>query len=137
MGDQRYAPAALPAGKRPNTPCVGGWVGPRAGLDACGKSRPVGFHPRTVQPVVGRYTDYAIPAPKCVVLSRYIPRETQKHQLKLDSGTQVRILMLRDTICFVLDYCVCVIYRVTQKSLDNLSLIDLHHAVYRSIMFTT
>jgi hypothetical protein len=28
--------------------CIGGWVGPRAGLDGCGKSRPPpGFDPRT------------------------------------------------------------------------------------------
>jgi len=25
--------------KRPGTHCIGGWVGPRAGLDSCGKSR--------------------------------------------------------------------------------------------------
>ena len=34
-------------------------MGPRAGLDRCGKSRPPpGFDPRTVQPVASRYTDY-------------------------------------------------------------------------------
>jgi hypothetical protein len=33
-------------------------VGPRAGLDGCGKSRRLpGFIPRTVQPVASRYTD--------------------------------------------------------------------------------
>ena len=32
MGGQRHAPAALPS-----THCVGGWVGPRAGLDGRGK----------------------------------------------------------------------------------------------------
>ena len=26
--------------ERPGTRCIGGWVGPRAGLDRCGKSRP-------------------------------------------------------------------------------------------------
>ena len=26
--------------ERPGTHCIGGWVGPRAGLDGCGKSRP-------------------------------------------------------------------------------------------------
>jgi hypothetical protein len=37
-------------------------VGPRAGLDGCGKSRPPpGFDPRTVQPVASRYIDYSIP----------------------------------------------------------------------------
>ena len=35
-------------------------MGPRAGLDMCGKSRPPpAFDPRTVQPVASRYTDYA------------------------------------------------------------------------------
>ena len=38
-------------------------MGPRAGLDGCGKSRPrPGFYPRTVQPVASRYTDCTIPA---------------------------------------------------------------------------
>jgi len=27
-------------GERPGTHCTGGWVGPRAGLDRCGKSHP-------------------------------------------------------------------------------------------------
>jgi hypothetical protein len=54
LGGQRHAPAALPPGKRPGT---GGWVGPRAGLDGCGKSRPPpGFDPRTA---ASSYTDYA------------------------------------------------------------------------------
>ena len=33
-------PVALPPRKRPGTHCIGGWVGLRAGLDGCGKSRP-------------------------------------------------------------------------------------------------
>jgi hypothetical protein len=37
---QGHASAALPPVKRPGTHCIGGWVGPRAGLDGCGKSRP-------------------------------------------------------------------------------------------------
>ena len=42
----------------PDTHCTGGWVGPRAGLDGCGKSRlPPGFDPRTVHPVARCYTD--------------------------------------------------------------------------------
>ena len=33
-------------------------MGPRTGLDGCGKSRPPpGFDPRTVQPAASRYTD--------------------------------------------------------------------------------
>jgi hypothetical protein len=47
---KRHAPAALPWG-RSGVDCTGGWVGPRAGLDGCGKSRPPpGFDPRTVKP---------------------------------------------------------------------------------------
>jgi hypothetical protein len=35
--------------ERPGTHCTGGWVGLRAGLDVCEKSRPPpGFDPRTV-----------------------------------------------------------------------------------------
>ena len=57
-GGQRHAPAALPSGNRPGTHCVGGWVGPRAGLDVCEKSRPpLGFDPRTVQPMASLYTE--------------------------------------------------------------------------------
>jgi hypothetical protein len=39
-GSKGYAPAALYPWKRPGTHCTGGWVGPRAGLDRCGKFRP-------------------------------------------------------------------------------------------------
>jgi hypothetical protein len=63
VGGKRHAPAALSPGKRPGTHCTEGWVDSRAGLDGCGKSRPLpGFDPRIVQPVTSRYTDYAIPA---------------------------------------------------------------------------
>jgi hypothetical protein len=40
VGGQRHAPAALPR-ERPGTHCIGGWVGPTAGVDGCGKSRPL------------------------------------------------------------------------------------------------
>ena len=58
VGGQLHALAALPPGKRPGTHCIGGSVGPRAGLDGCVKSGPPpGFDPQTVQPVASRYTD--------------------------------------------------------------------------------
>jgi len=38
VGGERHASVALPPGKRPGNNCVGGWVGPTAGLDGCGKS---------------------------------------------------------------------------------------------------
>jgi hypothetical protein len=35
VGGELHAPAALPPGKRPVIHFIGGWVGPRAGLDGC------------------------------------------------------------------------------------------------------
>ena len=65
MGGQRHAPAILSPGKRPGTHCKGGWLGPRANLDGCGKSRPAsGFDPPTFQHVANRCTDWAIATPK-------------------------------------------------------------------------
>jgi hypothetical protein len=40
VGGQRDAPAAFTPGKGPDIHCIGDWVGPRAGLGGCGKSRP-------------------------------------------------------------------------------------------------
>ena len=58
VSGQRHAPADLYPLERPGTHCTGGWVGPRVGLDRCGKSRPTpGFDPRTVQSVASRCTD--------------------------------------------------------------------------------
>jgi len=48
-------PRPLYPRERPGTHRTGGWVGPRAVLDECGKSRPpLGFDPRTVQLVASR-----------------------------------------------------------------------------------
>jgi hypothetical protein len=45
-------PRPLYPRERPINHCTGGWVGPRVGLDRCGKSHlPPEFDPRTVQPV--------------------------------------------------------------------------------------
>jgi hypothetical protein len=40
VGGQRRDPASLPRRKKLGAHCTGGWVGHRAGLDGCGKSRP-------------------------------------------------------------------------------------------------
>jgi hypothetical protein len=37
VGGQRHASMALASRKKPFTHFIGGWVGPRAGLDGCGK----------------------------------------------------------------------------------------------------
>jgi hypothetical protein len=40
VGGRHHAPATLTPGKT-GTHCIGGgWVGPRTGLEGCGKSRP-------------------------------------------------------------------------------------------------
>jgi hypothetical protein len=42
MRAERHALAAVPLPlppQRPGTHCIGGWVGLRAGLDGCGKTR--------------------------------------------------------------------------------------------------
>jgi hypothetical protein len=59
-------PGRLYSRERPGTHCTGGWVGPGAGLDRCGKSRPTGIRPRTFHPVASRYIDYATAAPLLV-----------------------------------------------------------------------
>jgi hypothetical protein len=40
VGGQRHVPAALRPERRPGTHCTAGLVGPRTGLDGCGKSLP-------------------------------------------------------------------------------------------------
>jgi hypothetical protein len=58
----------MPSERAPDTHCIGGWVGPRAGLDAVVKGRipsprrESNPDEQVVQPVVSRYTDWAIPA---------------------------------------------------------------------------
>jgi hypothetical protein len=62
---------SLPPGKT-RYPSTGGWVGPRAGMDRCGKSHPPpGFDPRTVQPIASRYTDYATRPTNDAVVAQY------------------------------------------------------------------
>ena len=57
VNGQQHAPAALYTREGHGTHCTRGWVGPRTGLYGRKISPPPGFDPRTVQPVVSRYTD--------------------------------------------------------------------------------
>ena len=43
MRGQRHDPAALYPREKAGTHCTGGLLGPTAGLDKCGKSRPTGI----------------------------------------------------------------------------------------------
>ena len=77
VGGQRHAPAALAARKRAGTHRTGDWVGPRAGLDACGKSHP---H-RNSKPGPSSPSQAAIPTelprPTTVSTVQYTHRYTQ------------------------------------------------------------
>jgi hypothetical protein len=57
-GRLKSRPARFTPGKRSDTHCTGGCVGPRTVLGGCGIScLPPGFDPRTFQPVASRYTN--------------------------------------------------------------------------------
>jgi hypothetical protein len=58
---QHHAPAILPQWERPSIHFKGGCVGPRAGLERCGNSRPPpGFDRWIIHPVAVCYTDWAL-----------------------------------------------------------------------------
>jgi hypothetical protein len=65
------SPGRLYPLERPGTHCTGGWVGPGAGWKGAENLATPGFDPRTLQPVVSRYTDCATPAPTAMS-TRYI-----------------------------------------------------------------
>ena len=58
MGVVNDTPWLLYTRERSGTHCKGGWVGPRAGLDGCGKVTPPALDPWTFQIVARRYTGY-------------------------------------------------------------------------------
>jgi len=63
VGGKLHAPAALtlPQGKRPGTQCTEGCLGSKVGRDGAENlALPPGYDPRTVQPVAGRYSEWAI-----------------------------------------------------------------------------
>jgi hypothetical protein len=68
--------------ERPCVCCLGAWVGPRVGLDGCGKScPPPGFNTQSIQPVVIRYTDWAIAA-HCIVWEKETLQVQGRHSNK-------------------------------------------------------
>ena len=58
----KATPLSLYPQERPGTNCIEGWAVSGASGPVRIISPPSGFDPRTVQPVVSRDTDYAIPA---------------------------------------------------------------------------
>ena len=73
LGRQHHAAAILP-GERSGTHCIGGLVGPRAGLDRYGKPRPHRkFQPRLIRPVlVAILTEVWRPTLLCVLGTRHV-----------------------------------------------------------------
>jgi hypothetical protein len=69
---QHHAPAAFTPRKEP-VPIVqeAGWA-PEPVWIGAENLAPPGFDPRTFQPVVSRYTDYANPALQCIVVEYII-----------------------------------------------------------------
>ena len=63
-------------------------MGPRAGLDRCGKSRPTGIRSRTVQPVAIRYTDYATRLTKDMATHYFNPLNTDLSECYVVGETQ-------------------------------------------------
>jgi hypothetical protein len=68
-------PRPLYPQERPGTHCIGCWVGLRAGLDWCGKSRsPPGYDRRTVQPVASRYPEFRLYIISSAVCTEHVLR---------------------------------------------------------------
>ena len=81
MGWIVATPQPLYPQERQDTHCIGGWVGPRAGLHKVQKMLPQpGFNPQTIQPVVSCYTNYVIPAP----INKMVKMEVPLPEIKLN-----------------------------------------------------
>ena len=79
--------------ERQVTHCIARWVGATAGLDRCGKSRsPLGFDPRTVQPVASRYTEYATRSTMCNICHLLVPLLAPNNLLSVVLVRQTLIL---------------------------------------------
>ena len=81
---QRHAPAATYPRERPGTHCTGGWLGLRAGLDWCGKSRPTGI--RSPDRPARRQSLYRLRYPAHIGTSKY----HQKHNLRWEQQNETR-----------------------------------------------
>ena len=109
VGGSASRPGRLYPRERPVTHCTGGWVGPRAGLDRCGKFRPpTEFDPRSVLPVASRYTDWTTAAHQRVHLKspngslnnkETTRNETKKRKTKKENqkGRTMTIIPLHKT----------------------------------------
>jgi hypothetical protein len=93
-------------------------VGRGAGLDRCGKSRPTGIDPRTVQPVASRYTDYAIAAPFNEILLHSI-FILALHESKMKNMYVCICMYVCTYVCMYVCIYVCSTHKHTQIHTDK------------------
>ena len=131
VGDRRHATAALLTRKTPRTHFTGSWMGPRAGLDGCGKLRPpLGFDLRTVQPVAGRYTDYAFPAPFNSIMGRTNRMYCRKEGSRWDVSKKIPLIYLT-----FMEPCIarCVFYITNEMQIIQCSLLSSALYMFRAV----
>ena len=83
---QRHAPAATYPRERPGTHCTGGWVGLRAGLDRCGKSR---LHRDSIP---GPSSPQAVAIPTQLRAHRSLFKPLQIHDVSILWNTEFMII---------------------------------------------
>jgi hypothetical protein len=85
------------------TYCIGGWVGPKTGLEGCGNSRPpLEFDRRHVQPVASRYTHYSMPTASNILQGTILGSNTdleQFHPLAISFARICDKLVCRKALC--------------------------------------
>jgi hypothetical protein len=107
----RPAPPALPPGKRLSTHCIGGWLGPRARADGCGKSHhPPGFDPRTFQSRASRYTNWEIHyterhSNKTGMAPPYSEDNIQRCTKVWQKTDNARVTEVAESACWLRDVC--------------------------------
>jgi hypothetical protein len=77
----------IPGERARGTHWIGGWVGPRTGLDDVERTQILAlpgleFDPSAVQPVASLYTDCAIPA-SVIIIIIIIITTTQTHKMEV------------------------------------------------------
>ena len=82
-------PRPLYPWERPGTHCTGGWVGPRAGLDGCGKSR---LHRNSIPRPSSRVdipTELSRPMPNCRPTKKSYRDHQEDDNITIDPGNKL------------------------------------------------
>ena len=92
MDGQLHAPTAFPPGNKPGNHCLGGWVGPTAGLDGCGNLAPTGIRFPDCPGSSESLTDWAIPA------HTHTHTHTQTHTISHSSWAEKQLTVASSTL---------------------------------------